>query len=45
MKEKHKILIGKPEGKRTFGRPGRRLKDNIKMKLKEIGCEIGTWFI
>jgi hypothetical protein len=31
------ILVGKPEGKRTLGRPRRRLVDNIKMNLREIG--------
>jgi hypothetical protein len=25
-----RILVGKPEGKRPLGRPGRRWKDNIK---------------
>ena len=26
----HRILVGKPEGKRPFGRPRRRWEDNIK---------------
>jgi hypothetical protein len=30
------ILVGKPEGKRTLGRPRRRWVDNIKMDLREI---------
>jgi hypothetical protein len=29
------VLIGKPEGKRPLGRPRRRLKDNIKLDLRE----------
>jgi len=29
---------GKPEGKRTLGRPRRRWEDNIKMCLQEVGC-------
>jgi hypothetical protein len=29
--------VGKPEGKRTIGRPRRRWEDNITMDLKEIG--------
>jgi hypothetical protein len=29
--------VGKPEGKRLLGRPRRRLVDNIKMDLREIG--------
>jgi hypothetical protein len=31
------LLVGKPEGKRTLGRPRRRWADNIKMDLREIG--------
>jgi hypothetical protein len=30
-------LVGKPEGKRPFGIPGRRWEDNIKMDLQEVG--------
>jgi hypothetical protein len=33
----YRILVGKPEGKRPLGRSGRRLMDNIKMDLREIG--------
>jgi hypothetical protein len=29
------ILVGKPEGKRPLGRPGRRWKDNNKINLRE----------
>ena len=29
----HKVLMGKPEGKRPLGRPRRRWEDNIKMEL------------
>jgi hypothetical protein len=32
-----KILVGKPEGKRPLGRPGRRWEDGIIMDLVEIG--------
>jgi hypothetical protein len=32
------VLVGKVEGKRTFGRPRGRRKDNIKMNLQEVGC-------
>ena len=31
----------KPEGKRSLGRPRRRWKDNIKMDLREMGCDAG----
>jgi len=29
----HRVLVGKPEGKRQLGRPRRRWKYNIKMSL------------
>ena len=34
----YRVLVGKPEGKRTLGRPRRRWEDNIKMDLQEVGC-------
>jgi hypothetical protein len=33
----HKVLVGKPEGKRPLGRPMRRWEDGIRMDLREIG--------
>jgi hypothetical protein len=33
----HRVLVGKPEGKRPLGRPRRRWEDNIKKDLQEIG--------
>ena len=30
----HKVLVGKPEGKRPLGRPRRRWEDNIKMDVQ-----------
>jgi hypothetical protein len=33
-------LVGKPEGKGTVGRPGRRWEDNIRMNFREIWWEI-----
>ena len=33
----HRVLVGKPEGKRQLGRPRRRWEDNIKMNLWEVG--------
>jgi hypothetical protein len=33
----------KPEGKRPFGRPRRRWKDNIKMDIQEVGCGGMDW--
>jgi hypothetical protein len=35
-KNSYRILVGKPEGKRPFGRPRRRWEDNIEMDLTEI---------
>ena len=31
------VMVGKPEGKRSLGRPRRRLEDNIKTNLQEVG--------
>ena len=39
----HKVLVGKPEGKRPLGRPTRRWEDNIKMDLQEAGGGRGDW--
>ena len=33
--------VGKPEGKRPFGRLRRRWKDNTKTDLQELGCGLG----
>ena len=38
----HRVLIGKPEGKRPLGRPRRRWEDNIKMDLREVEGVVGT---
>jgi len=35
--------LGKPEGKRPFGRPRRRWEDNIKMDLQEVGWGVMDW--
>ena len=32
-----------PEGKRPLGRPRRICEDNIKMDLREVGCDAGDW--
>jgi hypothetical protein len=39
----HRVLVGKPEGKRPLGRPRRRWKDNIKMDFQEVGGGRGDW--
>ena len=39
----YRVLVGKPEGKRSLGRPRRRWEDNIKMDLQEVGCGGMDW--
>ena len=39
----HRILVGKPEGKRPLGRPRHRWEDNIEMDLQEVGGGCGDW--
>jgi hypothetical protein len=37
MRNKHKILVGNPEGKRPLGKSRRRWEDNIRIDLRKIG--------
>jgi len=39
----HRVLVGKPEGKRPLGRPRYRWEDNIKIDLQEVGGGHGDW--
>jgi len=39
----HRVLVGKPEGKRPLGRLRSRWDDNIKMNLQEVGGGCGDW--
>jgi hypothetical protein len=39
----YRLLVGKPEGKRSLGRPRSRWIDNIKMYLLEIGVNVVGW--
>jgi hypothetical protein len=39
----YKILVGKPEGKKPLRGPRRRLVDNVKMNLREIGWGGMDW--
>jgi hypothetical protein len=39
----YKILVGKTEGKRPFGRPSHGWEDNIKVDLSEIGFDGMDW--
>jgi hypothetical protein len=39
----HRVLVGRPEGRRPLGRPRRRWEDNIKMDLQEVGWGGMDW--
>jgi hypothetical protein len=39
----YRVLVGRPEGKRSLGRPRRGWEDNIKMGLREIWIEGANW--
>ena len=41
----HRVLVGKPEGRRPLRRPRRRWEDNIKMDLEEVGGDCGDWMV
>jgi hypothetical protein len=39
----HRVLVGKPEGKRPLGRPRRGWEDNIMIDLQEVGGGREDW--
>jgi len=39
----HRVLVGKPEGRRPLGRSRRRWEDNIRMDIWEVGCGCVDW--
>jgi hypothetical protein len=39
----YRLLVGKPEGKRSLERPRCRWVDNIKMNLREVGWDFMDW--
>ena len=39
----YRVLVGKPEGRRSLGRPKRRWEDNIRMDLREVGFGCVDW--
>jgi hypothetical protein len=39
----HRVLVGRPVGKRPLGRPRHSWEDNIKMDLREIGVDGVNW--
>jgi hypothetical protein len=42
-RNKYRLLVGKPEGKRPLGRPRRRWVDKIRMDLGEVGWDNVYW--
>jgi len=36
----HRVLVGRPEGRRPLGRPKRRREENIKMHFQKVGLGI-----
>jgi len=41
----YSVLVGKPEGNRTLGRPRHRWEDNIKLNLQDLRGRACTGFI
>jgi hypothetical protein len=39
----YRVLVGRPEGKTSLGRPRRMWEDNIKIDLKEKGIDGANW--
>jgi len=39
----YRVLVGKPEGRKSLGRPRRRWVDNIRMDLQEVECVYMDW--
>ena len=39
----YRVFVGKPEGRRTLGRPRYRWVDNIRTDLQEVGCGYMDW--
>ena len=39
----YRVLVGKPESKKPLGRLRCRWEDNIKMDLREVGCDPRDW--
>jgi len=39
----YRFLVGKPEGKRSLGKPRCRWEDNIKMNFQEVRCSGMDW--
>jgi hypothetical protein len=42
-RDAYMVLVRRPEGRRTLGRPRRRWEDTIKMDLQEVGWVGMDW--
>jgi len=42
-RDKYRVLVGTPEGKRPLGRPRLRWEYNIKMDLQKVECRDMEW--
>ena len=42
-REMYRVLVGKPDGRRSLGRPRHRCVDNIRMDGQEVGCGYMDW--
>jgi hypothetical protein len=43
IRNSYKILVGKPDRKRSSGRSNHKWEDNIRMDLREVGWEGVDW--
>jgi hypothetical protein len=43
MRDVYRVLAGKSDRKRPFGRPRHRWENNIKTDLQEVGCRGMDW--
>jgi hypothetical protein len=43
MRNTYKILVGKPERKKQFGRPRRKWKHNVGMDIRKTEWEVVDW--
>jgi hypothetical protein len=43
IRKERGVYRRKPEGRRPLGRPRRRLENNIRMGLREVGCGCVDW--
>ena len=39
----YRVLVGKSEGKGPLWKLWSRWEDNLKMDLREVGCDAGDW--